>query len=214
MAARERAAAGRSARLCSLLGRALGETGKRAGERVRGAVTSTLSPLRLSAQGAGDAEQLQDKVGVQDRSSSHPSCCRGFWPGSGSLVAVLTHEYLDSCAQAPVHTLAHAHTFWHAGAAFCACLLRVRSQHPEPIPTALPAWLPACLPWRGALSPSLVWAHNMAYSIRRSGNAVHSSGSIVFCSLFISPGWCHRWAIVPADSLKGKETRFNFLLFN
>lgn len=38
--------------------------------------------------------------------------------------------------------------------------------------------------------------------------------AIVFCSLFISPGWCHRWAIVPADSLKGEGTRLNFLLFN
>lgn len=84
-------------------------------------------------------------------------------------------------------------------------------------PACTAAWkragLPACPPQHRYLS--LVWAHNIAYSIGRSaGNAVHSSGSIVFCSLCISPGWCHRWAIVPADSLKGKETRFNFLLFN
>lgn len=44
--------------------------------------------------------------------------------------------------------------------------------------------------------------------------AIPRAAIVGFCSLFISPGWCHRWAIVPADSLKGKGTRLNFLLFN
>lgn len=69
---------------------------------------------------------------MQDGSSSHPSCCRGFWPGSGSLVVVLTHKHLDSCAQAPVHTLARAHTSWHATAAFCAFAPNTPSPFPQP----------------------------------------------------------------------------------